>query len=110
MAVRTGFDQHVAPGAKTFDAAEIGLSLVTDGGTRLVADDGPDKIVPIREVVVKLRSADVRRGLDVFESGASHAALMDQLDGRRNDSGPGAFSLGGERWSRSHPEHAGLIA
>lgn len=55
------FDLHVGPGAKTFDAAEIGLSLVTGGGIRLVADDGLDKTVLVREVVVKLRSADVRR-------------------------------------------------
>jgi hypothetical protein len=40
-------------------------------------EDGPDKIVLVREVVVRLRSADVRRSLDVFEGGAGHAALMD---------------------------------
>jgi hypothetical protein len=58
------FDQHVAPGAKTFDAAEIGLSSVIDGGIRLVVDDGLDKIVLVQEVVAKLRSADVRRRFD----------------------------------------------
>jgi hypothetical protein len=31
--------------------------------------------------------------LTFFEGDASHAALMDQVGGRRNDSGPGAFSL-----------------
>jgi hypothetical protein len=75
------------------------LSLAIDGGIGLVVDDGLDKIVLVREVVVKLRSADVRRGPDVFEGGASHAALMDQAGGRRNDPGPVAFSLGGELWS-----------
>jgi hypothetical protein len=53
------------------------LSLVINGGIRLVVEDGPDKIVLVREVAVKLRSAHVRRGLDVFDGGASHAALMD---------------------------------
>jgi len=53
------------------------LSSVIDGGIRLVVEDGLDKIVLVREVVVKLRSADVRRGLDVFKGGASHAALID---------------------------------
>ena len=56
---------------------KIGLSSVIDGGIRLVVEDGLDKIVLVREVVVKLRSADVRRGLDVFKGGASHAALID---------------------------------
>jgi len=63
--------------AKTCDVAEIGLSPVIDGGIRLVVEDGPDKIVLVREVAVKPRSAHVRRGLDVFDGGASHAALMD---------------------------------
>ena len=53
------------------------MSSVIDGGIRLVVEDGLDKIVLVREVVVKLRSAHVRRGLDVFKSGASHAALID---------------------------------
>jgi hypothetical protein len=50
---------------------------VIDGGIRLVVEDGLDKIVLVREVVVKLRSADVRRGLDVLKGGVSHAALID---------------------------------
>lgn len=45
--------------AKTCDVAEIGLSLVIDGGIRLVVEDGPDKIVLVREVAVKPRSAHV---------------------------------------------------
>ena len=56
---------------------QTGLSSVIDGGIRLVVEDGLDKIVLVREVVVKLRSAHVRRGLDVFKGGASHAALID---------------------------------
>jgi Activator of Hsp90 ATPase homolog 1-like protein len=62
---------------ETYDVAEIGLSLVIDGGIRLVVEDGLDKIVLVQEAVVKPRSAHVRRGLGVFEGGASHAALMD---------------------------------
>jgi hypothetical protein len=73
--------------------------LVIDGGIRLVVDDGLDKIVLVREVVVKLRSADVRRGLDVFEGGAQ-ARRADGSSGRTPQRfGPGAFSLGGELWS-----------
>ncbi len=53
------------------------LVVVTDRGIRLVVEDGLDKIVLVREVVVKLRSAYIRRGLDVFKGGASHAALID---------------------------------
>ncbi|HZD14911.1 MAG TPA: hypothetical protein VE196_07240 [Pseudonocardiaceae bacterium] len=67
----------------------------------MVVEDGLDKIFLVREVVVKLRSAHVRRGLDVFEGGASYAALRDRAGGRRNDPGwarsPLAVSFGRSR-------------
>jgi hypothetical protein len=44
---------------------------------RLVVEDGLDMSVLVRAAVVKLRSAEFRRDLDVFEGGASHAAPMD---------------------------------
>ena len=65
------------PGAMTHDVAETGLSLVVDGGMRLVVEDGLDKTVHVRAAVVKLRSAEFRRGLDALERGAGHAAPMD---------------------------------
>jgi hypothetical protein len=75
--------------AETHDVAEIGLPLVINGGIRLVARDGLDKIVLAREAVARPRSAHVRRGLGIFEGDASHAALTG-LSGRTTQrSGPG---------------------
>src|SRR5579859_1299544 len=88
-------DHHVPPGFDSVRAAER-VPLAIDDGLGLVVDDRLHEIVLVGEVVVHLRAADFRRFLDVFQGGARHPALMDQGCSGLDDSGPGAFSLGGE--------------
>ena len=77
-------------------AAEVGLLLVAGDGVGLVVDDRLHEFVLVREVVVQLRSADLRRCPDVLERGAGDTPLVDQPGGRLDDPGPGALPLGGQ--------------
>ncbi len=89
-------DHHVPPGAEPFEAAEVSLSLVAQDGVGLAVDDRLDELVLVGEVVVELRSADLRRRPHVIERGAGDAPLVDQLGGSVHDPRPGTRPLGGE--------------
>src|ERR1019366_6075144 len=63
-------DHHVPPRSKPFDAAEIRVPLVVDDGLGLKVDDRLYEFLLVGKVVVKLRTTDFDRCLDVIEGGA----------------------------------------
>src|SRR6266851_3439248 len=89
-----GGDDHVPPGLDALGSAEVGLFLVADDDSGLVADDRLYELVLAGEVVGELRAADLCGGPDVVERGAGHAPLVDQPGGGVHDPGAGPLALG----------------
>src|SRR5271169_3745773 len=89
-------DDHVAPGAESFDGTEVGIFGVADDSVGLVVDDRLHELVLVSEIVVELRTADLCRRPDVLQGGAGHPALVDQHGGSTDDPGAGPLTLGGQ--------------
>ena len=86
-------NNEVAPGAQAVQAAEVELLLVADDRTGLVVDHGPDESGLVVEVVIELRTADVRGGPHVLDRGLGDAALEDQLGRGADDPLAGPLTL-----------------